>query len=149
MLNGINRFTYLLLFQKAFEKQTFEEVFNGAVKNVINQMQGCVLFFWIDLVRYRLNQRQCTRYSILVHVYVWSYRLGSNTHIVFVPSQRDLHHDQVYPQPPYVIDGYQPKVQNLFLKSGLFIQLIILMQAIVWLTHYIYPVINFNFNLYF
>ncbi|KXJ17723.1 DNA polymerase alpha subunit B [Exaiptasia diaphana] len=29
------------------------------------------------------------------------------TTVVFVPSQRDVHHDFVYPQPPFLIDGYQ------------------------------------------
>jgi len=29
------------------------------------------------------------------------------TSVVFVPSQRDVHHDYVYPQPPFPNDGYQ------------------------------------------
>ena len=51
-----------------------------------------------------------------IFYYIFHYRLA-NTKFVLIPSQRDVHHDCVYPQPPFSSKNIKNTLNSIIVSS--------------------------------
>lgn len=93
-----------IVLQKGQVTETFESIFSKCIESIVDGTRGCVL-------------QKLPRGAFAVHDHSFPalnipfsiFRTGCK--LVFIPSQRDVHHHYIYPQPPFTLDLKKDDVQ--------------------------------------